>query len=339
LELAQQSDEAVRLAVFRAAYDLDPGAGTSRVVLSSAGHDGATFTPQDVAEELTRAAPPDLDDATLLRALEAVVATARYWQQPDGEDLLAMTPPVSAALDTSARFVAHASATQWWATGLDPTAQCRVTWGEEEHSVLAMDLDCESALARWRQDALAAEARADREHRTDPGAAWSGVWWSTPPSVIPRTSRRLGPLPVGLLLVEDSLGWDSARVTPVAVPSGARTLEIDGPDVWAELCRRHPLTVTASRRHDWYRTTGRGDTEWLQPDWASVATEFDAVHLTVAGYLATAGRAVPISPTVHSVIAGWDPDATYWLTGGLAATGPTRQWVYDRHGDAWVERG
>jgi hypothetical protein len=163
------------------------------------------------------------------------------------------------------------------------------------------------------------------------------VWWSSPPPTLPRTSRDLGNLgPVGLVLVEDSLGWERAGVTPVDVPVGTRMLEIDGPQVWAQLCDRHPLPVTASRRHDWYRTTGRSDATWVQPDWAAVAGDADAVHLTVAGYLTTAGRAIPVRPGVASVLAGWDPDATYWLTSTPPAAGPAREWSLERHSDTWV---
>ncbi len=144
--------------------------------------------------------------------------------------------------------------------------------------------------------------------------------------------------PVGLMLVEDSLGWERALVTAVDVPAGARVLEIDGPDVWAQLCRRHPLPVTAARRHDWYRATGRGDITWVQPDWAGVADEVDAVHLTVAGYLTTAGRAIPIGQAAASVLAGWDPDATYWLTDRPTAVGPPRGWSLDRSAGMWVAR-
>ncbi|GAA3360002.1 hypothetical protein [Saccharopolyspora gregorii] len=34
----------------------------------------------------------------------------------------------------------------------------------------------------------------------------------------------------------------------------------------------------------------------------------------VAGYLTTAGLAVPVDEGRASVLAGWDPDATCWLT-------------------------
>jgi hypothetical protein len=108
--------------------------------------------------------------------------------------------------------------------------------------------------------------------------------------------------------------------------------------VWAQLCRRHPLPVTAARRHDWYRATGRGDVTWVQPDWAAVADEVDAVHLTVAGYLTTAGRAIHVGQATASVLAGWDPDATYWLTDGPTAAGPPRGWSLDRAAGMWVAR-
>lgn len=150
-----------------------------------------------------------------------------------------------------------------------------------------------------------------------------------------RTTRDLGaPGPVRLRLVEDAFGWERALVAPVAVPDDARVVEIGGPAAWADLCREYPLEVTASRRHDWYRATGRGDGRWLQPDWTSVAAEVDAVHVTVAGYLTTAGRAVPVEDGVMTVLAGWDPDATSRLR-DVVAIGPAHEWRLDRDTHEW----
>jgi len=42
-----------------------------------------------------------------------------------------------------------------------------------------------------------------------------------------------------------------------------------------------------SRRHDWWRVTGSAGA-WMIPDWVAVAADYDAVHLTVGGYLTTA---------------------------------------------------
>ena len=97
--------------------------------------------------------------------------------------------------------------------------------------------------------------------------------------------------------------------------------EIDGPGAWTDLVRRYPMDVTSARLHDWYRTTGRAGT-WLVPDWSEVAADYDAVHLTVAGYLTTATRALPVDATTATVLAGWNPDQTWWLTDILEAVSP-----------------
>ena len=86
------------------------------------------------------------------------------------------------------------------------------------------------------------------------------------------------------------------------------------------------MDVTAQRRHDWYRTTGR-DGAWAMPDWAAIAMEYDAVHLPISGYLALAGLAIPVTDDIASVIAGWDPDATYWLTDRVSYAGARRRWT------------
>lgn len=52
----------------------------------------------------------------------------------------------------------------------------------------------------------------------------------------------------------------------------------------------------------------------MLPDWSEVARRYDAVHLTATGYLRAAGIAIPVDGDRASVLAGWDPDATCWLT-------------------------
>lgn len=122
-------------------------------------------------------------------------------------------------------------------------------------------------------------------------------------------------------------------VTPAV---GARVLELDGPDDWVGLVREHPLDVTASTRHDWWRVTGL-DVAWAIPDWAAVAEEWDAVHLTVTGYLTTATRAHHVGDEVHTVLGGWGPDETCWLADVLQADGPVSVWVCGDD-DVWRPR-
>ena len=127
------------------------------------------------------------------------------------------------------------------------------------------------------------------------------------------------------------MGWATARSWPVLVPGHARVLELTGPGDWTELVERYPFEVTASRRHDWWRVTG-WDGTWVIPDWAAVAADVDAVHLTVHGYLTTAGRALPVGvPALggpaRTLLGGWDPDATWWLADVLTGLGAATDWL------------
>lgn len=87
--------------------------------------------------------------------------------------------------------------------------------------------------------------------------------------------------------------------------------EVSQPGDWVDLVARYPLDVDRSRRHDWWRTTG-SQGPWLIPDWSAVAADYHGVHLTVLGYLGTAGRALPVGQGA-TLLAGWGPDVTYWL--------------------------
>jgi hypothetical protein len=94
------------------------------------------------------------------------------------------------------------------------------------------------------------------------------------------------------------------------------------PEAWVRLVDRYPLDVTNARRHDWCRTTGRVGT-WRIPDWHAIADDWDAVHVSVTGYLTTATRAPPLADgDSATVLAGWNPDQTWWLTDVLATTTP-----------------
>lgn len=300
-------------AVFHAAYDLDPGRGTSRVMFGPGADDRPRFTAADVAGLLNAVPLPELNDRELVSALAASVDSARYWQEPDGEDVLAASAELGPGLARVAASLMASPATDWWDASVDPAGQWSVAFAGTD-SERGTDRPAHAVLGQWQQAQADEEARAQRERPTDPRAAWGGTWWSKPPHGLARTSRRLDALgPAGLWLVEDGMGWETATVQRLRVASDARIFEIDGPDAWAELCRRHPVEVTASRRHDWYRTTGHAG-PWVIPDWSRVAQEFDGIHLSVAGYLATAACAIRVDDERMTVLAGWDPDLTYWLT-------------------------
>ena len=77
-----------------------------------------------------------------------------------------------------------------------------------------------------------------------------------------------------------------------------------------------------------YRATGRNG-RWVVPDWSAVRAITDGVHLSVAGYLSTAGRAVPVEDDVATVLAGWDADATFWLTDARPDPASRARWARD----------
>ena len=269
-----------------------------------------------------------LDAASLLDALETAVSTAMYWQPPDETDVLLQHPSLIAALEPVARLVAGAVETAWWSTPVAVDDQHRVQWTDVSSRPLPTPTSTSDRLARWKAHTLADERRA-AERPADVTALFGGEWWSIPAHAeLVTTTRALPGLGAAKLrLVEDGFGWTGADVTPLRPLAATRTFEITGPGAWVELAGRYPLEVTLSRRHEWWQVTGR-DGGWVVPDWQAVASDFDAVHLTVAGYLATAGRALPVGEAA-TMLAGWDPDETYWLGDVLEPAGASAHWQRD----------
>lgn len=343
LELAMELNQDIRTAVFWLGYELDSGRGTSRVLLTMvSGEDSVadqaaasnSGTSEDqLAAALTALDSTSLSDSSSLSgtmiqlALERSVDTARYWQPPDGEDVLAALPAVRAALLPLADRVLRAPGVQWWDEGR-AVEQWAIDWRPADDPA-PLPGNLRQALSSWGRNERAEEARAALDRPSDPHAPVSGWWWSFQRGLL----RSVGHLPAGLGLVEDSLGWLEATAIPVR--GTGRTLEIRTPEDWTELCRRFPLEVTASRRHDWFNTTGR-DGRWVIPDWEQAAAEWDAVHLTVLGYLRGAGRALQVDTGTATVIAGWDPDCTIWLTDGVREReGPRQAWQRAGQGEPW----
>jgi hypothetical protein len=253
----------------------------------------------------------------VLTALMQAVGYARYWQPPDEIDNVFAAPELNRSLRRIAEALPEGHL-QWLSSPADLTAQQSVSWYDKQFGgwgtgVRPTTVDWNS----WRTALIEEENKAARDRPSDPTAPYTGHWWSTPMATgSPETTRASDELPaLALELTEDDMGWDRARVSPVDVIGQPRIFEITAPTDWAWLVEHHPIEVTASRRHDWYNTTGRTG-RWHMPDWASVAEQFDAVHLTMWGYLTTAGNAVPVHlPDLDSasVLAGWTPDATHWL--------------------------
>lgn len=322
-----RTDETVHSAMFWLAHELDPSPGTLiRIGQTSPREADPTFTGEQVAALI------DYVDLTGIRldivreALQASVDFARYWQEPDGTDAVAALPVVQVALRRVAR---HLTAELPHLTAPRAPAQFAVEWCALPASAPLVP-DPAAALAEWTRAQSEDEARAAVDRPTDPRAGFSGTWWSVPQRLL--TTR--GSIRDALELVEDSLGWEVATIIPVR--GAGRTLEVQSPEDWADLCREYPMEVTASRRHDWFRVTGR-DGRWLIPDWQRVAERWDAVHLTTLGYLSAAAQLIEIDAEYGSVIGGWGPDSTIWLTDvAHESEQPREQWSRPHTDWRWI---
>ncbi|WP_202565735.1 hypothetical protein [Agreia sp. COWG] len=342
--------------IMNAAHHLDPSPGSRYLVRGAeAGGEADAVaepvrSPEGVAaliREFT-AAPfvmRSLHETVLRDAFVASVDSARYWQEPDGTDALAATDEVRDALtpisdaiasgDSTSSDLASSRLASWWSEPVDLAGQFEVAWEGGASRFAQVSTTLTQTVAAWSEKIRSIERRAQSERSSDPTARFSSDWWSTPGFGFPVTTR-VPPAwgsPVGLWLVEDGLGWSEADVRRVTVTRSPRVFEIAAASDWAELCTRFPIEVTAQKRHDWYRTTGR-DGAWVMPDYTAVAEHYDAVHLTAAAYLTAAGDAIPVGDGAASVIAGWAPDETYWLTD--AATAPRDPAGWTRSPGEWL---
>jgi hypothetical protein len=148
----------------------------------------------------------------------------------------------------------------------------------------------------------------------------------SPPELAETTRRIPGLGAVGLVVYEDSSGDVAALCRPVRCRQTPQTFEIHGANDWLELVERYPLDVTGQRRAAWTSATGL-DGRWLLPDWTLVAGDYDTVHLSVSGYLAVSGRALPMGDEAATFLAGWNPDCSYWLADALELSGPATEWL------------
>lgn len=199
---------------------------------------------------------------------------------------------------------------------LEPDAQYAVEWlGEWPEPLPRTSPDDD--IIKWCAAARGNEAAA--------------AWWSIPlaPNVLV-TSGAVDHRPLLLLACEDDWGRTDAIVHRMELPSAPRVYEVDGPEAWTALVRLAPMDVTTSIGFTWGR--GSTATSWYLPDWTLIARDFDAVHLTVDGYLDTAGRPLEVDGGL-TMLAGMSPDSTVWLCGPL---NPIESHRVHRHAEEWI---
>lgn len=237
------------------------------------------------------------DPSTFFEPMDETVSAAMYWQPPHDTDTVSSDPAVVEALIPVAKAVAAATGTAWWTAPLD-VSDLRYTSRFDNAPPIPPSLTgAAEAIVQWRDRTLADDVRAGTNRPIDPAKGASGHWWSMPgwPASLVSTTRALPGLgSIRLVWEEDSFGQRDAAIWPLHATGQPRVWEIDGPGDWIRLVDQYPLDVSNARRTDWYLATGR-DGAWRIPDWTAVATDYDAVHLRVAGYLASATRPLPLA--------------------------------------------
>lgn len=141
-----------------------------------------------------------------------------------------------------------------------------------------------------------------------------GVWWTPPLTYhVQQTSSPLPTLPASDLLGgEDDFGAAIANVRPALRATGDLNIkEIDSVADWLDLVRSAPVDVTRSRERNWGML--EPGLRWVIPDWAALAERYDAIHLTVNGYLDLSCVPIETAPGERTMVVGWGPEETYWL--------------------------
>lgn len=291
--------------------------------------------------EATKLPTPTRSD--LVTLLAGQVDSARYWQHPDGTDYAAANPAVRNALAPMAQHLAPLCT--WMEAPVD-REQAWTTSGfqQEERDLIGVA----AGLVRARVEVGESEGAHHSTKTTKKEVR--GEWWSWlghPPATTGLAGSDDHPGPLRLYCEEDGFRDSDEEINArrILVSDTDRVLEIRTTDDWAQLCAEFPLEVTKSYRGCWADATGRDclhpedgtDPGWVIPDLAAAAEKYDGVHLTIAAYLACSGTAISVPPSRGhpngaSVIAGWNPDETVWLSDRTVLE--TQRW---RMGDDDVE--
>lgn len=258
-------------------------------------------------------------------ALQEAVTSATYWESPSmwggGEEELEELRTIASLPDNS-----------WWSRDFQGEAQYVVVPTESSISTSGRI----GGLATWREEATKTFAR--RDMRKKPGKRVRGPWWSTPEPAGLHTSYGSGyGLPaVGLTYIEDDFGLRESLIAPIFADNSLRVREIRHAADWLHLVEEYPLNVSATRSATWFDYSGM-ESDWWIPDYVAVAAGYDVVHVHTLAYLEVAG--LPLSALGGStMLAGWNPDASFWLT-GEGAPGRRERWVRDSESSfSWYSR-
>lgn len=261
---------------------------------------------------IDRLAPELLGDIERLAATVVAHIDGLAWWDASRYEALHELLDHGAAFRGLAAHVLGVPATRWWDDDIDGAAQ--VTLGP---------VDAPPDLAALAADQFALIDRSP---------------WRLPQALT--TSVSLGPrLPsVRLGALEAVSRWpDPVGCWSVSIHPQARIYEVHNPRHWTDLCERYPWS--GPRPPDFARW-GVPTLEASWPDWFTVATDWDGVHVSMTGLLGAAGVPVIVGGR-GTVLEDVDSEFTTWFrpmftdvrfrtdrpwetVGRLAQAGPTR---------------
>jgi hypothetical protein len=191
------------------------------------------------------------------------------------------------------------------------------------------------AVEQAVRDYMGAERAANAEGlsrgrwREPQGTRLGAHWWSAPDfAELTWTTSAVGDIPAAAFghFIDTLWPFEETGVTvwSMKIAPAARVLEITGPAAWQALVARFPRDVTGTHDGEW-RYWGGVPGPWLLPDWELVMKHYDGVHVTVGGFIASCGLALPVGDG-YTMLAGWIPGATLWLRDMAADSRQRGRW-------------
>ena len=209
------------------------------------------------------------------------------WWIPDHAETVADALEHGGRLRVLARAVLEHPATGWWFAPLDP-----------EHQV-------------WISHDKGPPDSANWQCPNSPPDQWERYAQKPLIEQYQRTSTLVGEDTSFFVAVDGYVGDLDIYTLPfecweLLVDHDVQVFEVHGPTDWNRLCVRYPARGTTDGAPP--------DPEWLVPDWAAAAEDWDGVHLSLGGLL-TAEQVRHQSKDGISMLNFWQAEQTYWLRG------------------------
>lgn len=256
--------------------------------------------------------------------------TFHFGFSPGHEALWQLSEHACYLLQPVARAITAAPGTSAWWQPLGRSDQRLIQWWADAPRTGAdLERAVREGAARERAENEEGLARAQAEPRR-PGVRYGATWWSAPDWAEANwTTSPAGDWPsIELAQFIDTLipaSEADATIWSVQVADDARVLEITGPADWQDLAERLGRDVTGTHDGEW-RDWGQASGPWRLPDWELVMDDYDGVHVTIGGYVASCGLALPVTGG-YTMLAGWVPGATLWLRDVATARRRLGRWT------------